>query len=180
MLNSLYQSCRRPLPGITHSVPPIEGIKPPLTGRSPSFSFSRRYAASLRSPRYTLRADQVCVLTTRSGYVLCVAASPVLRYHGARIARDILISVRAPPVGGLARDPVCPNPQCRVKETHLKQVYAAEAQATRLANTASVLTVYLDVVLRDAPLPEPVALEMRLLSGTLLQISSLQGQAWLA
>ncbi|MGH0140988.1 UNVERIFIED_CONTAM: hypothetical protein FKN15_018824 [Acipenser sinensis] len=49
-------------------------------------------------------------------------------------------------------------------------------QATRLANTASVLTAYLDGVLREAPLPEPVASELRLLSDTLLQISGLQGQ----
>ncbi|MGH0140143.1 UNVERIFIED_CONTAM: hypothetical protein FKN15_010187 [Acipenser sinensis] len=35
---------------------------------------------------------------------------------------------KAPLVGKLARDPACPNPQCRVKETHLKRVYAAEAQ----------------------------------------------------
>ncbi|MGH0122355.1 UNVERIFIED_CONTAM: hypothetical protein FKN15_007955 [Acipenser sinensis] len=38
MLSSLYQSCRRPLPGMTHSVTSTEGIKPSLTGRSPSFS----------------------------------------------------------------------------------------------------------------------------------------------
>ncbi|MGH0129857.1 UNVERIFIED_CONTAM: hypothetical protein FKN15_040001 [Acipenser sinensis] len=85
--------------------------------------------------------------------------------------------VRAPLVGEFARDPMCPNPQCRVTETHLKRVYAAEAQETRLANTASVLTMYLDGVLREAPLPEPVASGLRLLSDTLLQISGLQGQA---
>ncbi|MGH0162223.1 UNVERIFIED_CONTAM: hypothetical protein FKN15_070887 [Acipenser sinensis] len=83
--------------------------------------------------------------------------------------------VRAPPVGGLARDPVCPNPQCRVTETHLKRVYAVGAQVTHLANTASVLTAYLDGVLREALLPKPVASELRLLSDTLLQISGLQG-----
>ncbi|MGH0126228.1 UNVERIFIED_CONTAM: hypothetical protein FKN15_026827 [Acipenser sinensis] len=78
---------------------------------------------------------------------------------------------------GLARDPVCPNPQCRVTETHLKPAYAAEAQATLLSNMASVLMAYMDGVLREAPLPEPVATELHLLSGTLLQISGLQGQA---
>ncbi|MGH0155830.1 UNVERIFIED_CONTAM: hypothetical protein FKN15_052545 [Acipenser sinensis] len=85
--------------------------------------------------------------------------------------------VMASPVGGLARDPMCPNPQCRVTETHLKRAYAAGAQATRLANTASVLTAYVDGVLHEAPLPEPVASELRRLSDTLLQISGLQGQA---
>ncbi|MGH0186158.1 UNVERIFIED_CONTAM: hypothetical protein FKN15_020411 [Acipenser sinensis] len=49
--------------------------------------------------------------------------------------------------------------------------------ATRLSNTASVLTAYLDGVLREAPLPELVAMELHLLSSTLLQISGLQGQA---
>ncbi|MGH0178801.1 UNVERIFIED_CONTAM: hypothetical protein FKN15_077968 [Acipenser sinensis] len=70
--------------------------------------------------------------------------------------------VKAPPVGGLARDLACLNPQCRVMETHLKRAYAAEAQTTRLSNMASVLTVYMDSVLRKAPLPEPVATELRL------------------
>ncbi|MGH0153925.1 UNVERIFIED_CONTAM: hypothetical protein FKN15_068763 [Acipenser sinensis] len=85
--------------------------------------------------------------------------------------------VKAQPVGGVARDLACPNPQCRVMETHLKRVYAAEAQATRLSNTASVLTAYMYNVLRKALLPEPVATELCLLSSMLLQISSLQGQA---
>ncbi|MGH0142258.1 UNVERIFIED_CONTAM: hypothetical protein FKN15_075902 [Acipenser sinensis] len=74
-------------------------------------------------------------------------------------------------------DPACPNPQCKVTETHLKRVYAAEAQATRLSNTASVLTAYMDGVLCEALLPELVATELRLLSSTLLKISGLQGQA---
>ncbi|MGH0138979.1 UNVERIFIED_CONTAM: hypothetical protein FKN15_025377 [Acipenser sinensis] len=85
--------------------------------------------------------------------------------------------VKAPPVGGLARDPACPNPQCRVTEKQLKQASEVEAQATHLSNTASVLTAYMDGVLREAPLPELVATELCLLSSTLLQISGLQGQA---
>ncbi|MGH0139777.1 UNVERIFIED_CONTAM: hypothetical protein FKN15_035777 [Acipenser sinensis] len=60
--------------------------------------------------------------------------------------------VKAPPLGGLARDLACPNPQCKVTETHLKRLYAAEAQATRLSNTVSVLTAYMDGVLREAQL----------------------------
>ncbi|MGH0119455.1 UNVERIFIED_CONTAM: hypothetical protein FKN15_076679 [Acipenser sinensis] len=62
-------------------------------------------------------------------------------------------------------------------ETQLKQAYAAEAQVTRLANTVSILTAYLDGTPQDAPFPEPVASELRLLSGTLHQISCLQGQS---
>ncbi|MGH0134096.1 UNVERIFIED_CONTAM: hypothetical protein FKN15_054397 [Acipenser sinensis] len=30
--------------------------------------------------------------------------------------------------GGLPKDPACPNSQCMVTETHLKQAYATEAQ----------------------------------------------------
>ncbi|MGH0176291.1 UNVERIFIED_CONTAM: hypothetical protein FKN15_072208 [Acipenser sinensis] len=60
---------------------------------------------------------------------------------------------------------------------HLKRAYAAEVQATRLSNTASVLTAYMDGILCEAPLPEPVATELRLLSSMLLQISGLQGHA---
>ncbi|MGH0163022.1 UNVERIFIED_CONTAM: hypothetical protein FKN15_044546 [Acipenser sinensis] len=40
----------------------------------------------------------------------------------------IVALVKAPPMGGLPKDPVCPNPQCRVTETHLKKAYTAEAQ----------------------------------------------------
>ncbi|MGH0121090.1 UNVERIFIED_CONTAM: hypothetical protein FKN15_070759 [Acipenser sinensis] len=89
----------------------------------------------------------------------------------------IVALVKAPPVGSLPKDPVCLNLQCRVTETHLKSAYATEAQMTRLTNTLSILTAYMDGILREAPLPEPVACELRLLSGMLLQISGLQGQA---
>ncbi|MGH0165704.1 UNVERIFIED_CONTAM: hypothetical protein FKN15_049937 [Acipenser sinensis] len=52
----------------------------------------------------------------------------------------------------------CPNPQCKVTEMHFKQAYAAEAQATCLSNTASVITAYMDGVLHEVPLPEPAPL----------------------
>ncbi|MGH0157738.1 UNVERIFIED_CONTAM: hypothetical protein FKN15_034237 [Acipenser sinensis] len=42
---------------------------------------------------------------------------------------------------------------------------------------AGILMAYMDAVLREAPLPELVATELRFLSCTLLQISCLQGQA---
>ncbi|MGH0122669.1 UNVERIFIED_CONTAM: hypothetical protein FKN15_045479 [Acipenser sinensis] len=98
---------------------------------------------------------------------------------------NITALVKALLVGGLARDPACPNLQCRVTEMHLKRAYAAEAQVTRLANTAGILTAYMDAVLHKVPLPEPMATEICLLSRTLIQISGLQGQAlgrraWLA
>ncbi|MGH0139315.1 UNVERIFIED_CONTAM: hypothetical protein FKN15_025145 [Acipenser sinensis] len=74
-------------------------------------------------------------------------------------------------------DPVCPHPQCMVMETQLKRAYAAEAQVTCLANTAGILTAYMDNILREASLPELVATKLCLLLGMLLQISGLQGQA---
>ncbi|MGH0169559.1 UNVERIFIED_CONTAM: hypothetical protein FKN15_057282 [Acipenser sinensis] len=36
--------------------------------------------------------------------------------------------VRAPPVGGQSKDPVCPNCQCRITEAHFKKAYVAEVQ----------------------------------------------------
>ncbi|MGH0122600.1 UNVERIFIED_CONTAM: hypothetical protein FKN15_033691 [Acipenser sinensis] len=84
----------------------------------------------------------------------------------------IVALVQSPPVGGLPKDPACPNSQCKVTEAHLKKSFVAGVQVTRLANTASLLTAYLDGILQTAPLPEPVASELRLVSGTLLQISS--------
>ncbi|MGH0163287.1 UNVERIFIED_CONTAM: hypothetical protein FKN15_064845 [Acipenser sinensis] len=62
-------------------------------------------------------------------------------------------------------------------EAHLKKAYAAKAKVTHLANTADLLMAYLGGILRSVPLPEPVASELRLVSGTLLQISGFQGQA---
>ncbi|MGH0132293.1 UNVERIFIED_CONTAM: hypothetical protein FKN15_059377 [Acipenser sinensis] len=64
-----------------------------------------------------------------------------------------------------------------VMETHLKKAYTAEAQVTQLANMVGILTAYMGGILREAPLPELVASKLRLLSGTLLQISGLQVQA---
>ncbi|MGH0166980.1 UNVERIFIED_CONTAM: hypothetical protein FKN15_052128 [Acipenser sinensis] len=90
---------------------------------------------------------------------------------------NITVLVKAPLVGGLPKDPACLNPQRSITETHLKWAYAAEAHVSRLANMASILTAYMDDILWEAPLPEPVASELHLLSGMLLQISDLQGQA---
>ncbi|MGH0129163.1 UNVERIFIED_CONTAM: hypothetical protein FKN15_038851 [Acipenser sinensis] len=45
-----------------------------------------------------------------------------------------------------------------------------------LANTASLLTAYLDGA-QSAPLPEPVVSQLHLVSGMLLQFSGCQGQA---
>ncbi|MGH0121584.1 UNVERIFIED_CONTAM: hypothetical protein FKN15_015014 [Acipenser sinensis] len=84
--------------------------------------------------------------------------------QGARNS-TIATLVRAPPVEGLSKDPACLTGQCRITEAYLKKAYTAEAQVARLANTAGLLTAYLDGVLQSAPLPEPVASELRLVSG---------------
>ncbi|MGH0124455.1 UNVERIFIED_CONTAM: hypothetical protein FKN15_018775 [Acipenser sinensis] len=111
---------------------------------------------------------------------------PLASLEGARalglaqftlVDSTIVALVRAPPVGDLSKDPACPNGQCSITVAHFKKVYAAEEQVTRLANTAGLMTAYLDGILRSAPLPEPVASELRLVLGTLLQISGFQGQA---
>ncbi|MGH0116145.1 UNVERIFIED_CONTAM: hypothetical protein FKN15_074786 [Acipenser sinensis] len=121
-----------------------------------------------------------------SGPSLLNQAAPLASLEGAEklglegyppVDSTITALVKAAPVGGLARDPACPNPQCKVTETHLKRACAAEVQATRLSNTASVLTPYMDGVLCEALLPKPVATDLHLLSSTLLQISILQGHA---
>ncbi|MGH0130485.1 UNVERIFIED_CONTAM: hypothetical protein FKN15_042354 [Acipenser sinensis] len=85
-------------------------------------------------------------------------------------------------VGGLSKDPVCPNGQCGITEAHLKKAYAAEAQVTCLANTGGLLTVYPDGMLCSVTLPEPLASELHAVSGTLLQISrgKLWAEAWRA
>ncbi|MGH0142708.1 UNVERIFIED_CONTAM: hypothetical protein FKN15_028040 [Acipenser sinensis] len=89
----------------------------------------------------------------------------------------IVALVRAPPVGGLCKDPVCHNGQCRIMEAHRKKAYVAEVQVTCLANTGGFLMAYLDGVLRSVALPEPLASELCTVSDTLLQILGFQGQA---
>ncbi|MGH0132916.1 UNVERIFIED_CONTAM: hypothetical protein FKN15_064722 [Acipenser sinensis] len=59
--------------------------------------------------------------------------------------------VKAPTLSGLAKDPSCPNRQCRITEAHLKKGYAAATEAVRLSNVASLLTVYQAALLRDLP-----------------------------
>ncbi|MGH0141488.1 UNVERIFIED_CONTAM: hypothetical protein FKN15_068485 [Acipenser sinensis] len=85
--------------------------------------------------------------------------------------------MRALLVGGLFKDPVSHNGQCRITEAHLKKDYAAEVQATRLANMGGLLTAYLDRILHSVTLPELLASELHTVSFTLLQISGFQGHA---
>ncbi|MGH0150539.1 UNVERIFIED_CONTAM: hypothetical protein FKN15_026467 [Acipenser sinensis] len=44
---------------------------------------------------------------------------------------------------GLAKDPTCPNKQCRTMEVHLKRGYSAATEAVRLSNLANYPSVSL-------------------------------------
>ncbi|MGH0167070.1 UNVERIFIED_CONTAM: hypothetical protein FKN15_051599 [Acipenser sinensis] len=76
--------------------------------------------------------------------------------------------VKAPTLSGLAKDPSCPNRQCRITEAHLKKGYAAATEAVRLSNVASLLTVYQAALLRD--LPECPSAALRTELGTVAQL----------
>ncbi|MGH0117556.1 UNVERIFIED_CONTAM: hypothetical protein FKN15_005058 [Acipenser sinensis] len=67
-----------------------------------------------------------------------------------------------------AKDPSCPNRQCRITEAHLKKGYAAATEAVRLSNVASLLTVYQAALLRD--LPECPSAALRTELGTVAQL----------
>ncbi|MGH0120351.1 UNVERIFIED_CONTAM: hypothetical protein FKN15_067736 [Acipenser sinensis] len=70
--------------------------------------------------------------------------------------------VKAPTLSGLAKDPSCPNRQCKITEANLKKGYAAASEAVRLSNVASLLTVYQAALLRDLPECPSVALRTEL------------------
>ncbi|MGH0118806.1 UNVERIFIED_CONTAM: hypothetical protein FKN15_056193 [Acipenser sinensis] len=76
--------------------------------------------------------------------------------------------VKVPTLSGLAKDPSCPNKQCRITEAHLKKGYAAATEAVRLSNVASLLTVYQAALLRD--LPECPSAALRTELGTVAQL----------
>ncbi|MGH0116180.1 UNVERIFIED_CONTAM: hypothetical protein FKN15_074821 [Acipenser sinensis] len=76
--------------------------------------------------------------------------------------------VKAPTLSGLAKDPSCPNRQCRITEAHLKKGYAAATEVVRLSNVASLLTVYQATLLRD--LPECPSAALRTELGTIAQL----------
>ncbi|MGH0159567.1 UNVERIFIED_CONTAM: hypothetical protein FKN15_075323 [Acipenser sinensis] len=89
--------------------------------------------------------------------------------------------VKAPTLSGLAKDPSCPNRQCRITEAHLKKGYAAATEAVRLSNVASLLTVYQAALIRD--LPEFPSVGLRTELGAVAKLSSLvvaRRQLWLS
>ncbi|MGH0139828.1 UNVERIFIED_CONTAM: hypothetical protein FKN15_009949 [Acipenser sinensis] len=87
--------------------------------------------------------------------------------------------VKAPTLSGLAKDPSCPNRQCRITEAHLKKGYAAATEAVRLSNVASLLTVYQAALLRDLPECPSVALrtELGAIAQLLVKLAQLNARA---
>ncbi|MGH0155246.1 UNVERIFIED_CONTAM: hypothetical protein FKN15_063632 [Acipenser sinensis] len=59
--------------------------------------------------------------------------------------------VKAPTLSGLAKDPSCPNRQCRITEAHLKKGYAAATEAVRLSNVRGSKTAPWGVSARGQP-----------------------------
>ncbi|MGH0137099.1 UNVERIFIED_CONTAM: hypothetical protein FKN15_062852 [Acipenser sinensis] len=127
---------------------------PWMPAAEPRWSVFRKQAMAPRPQKFPALPDFMEEVRSywdrpASGPSVLKHAAPLASLEGADklgqavfspVDSTIAALVKAPPVGGLGRDPVCPNPQCKVTETHLKRVYAAEAQETRLSNTASLLT----------------------------------------
>ncbi|MGH0132192.1 UNVERIFIED_CONTAM: hypothetical protein FKN15_066431 [Acipenser sinensis] len=87
--------------------------------------------------------------------------------------------VKAPTLSGLAKDPSCPNRQCRITEAHLKKGYAMATEAVRLSNVASLLMVYQAALLRDLPECPSVALrtELGAIAQLLVKLAQLNARA---
>ncbi|MGH0151645.1 UNVERIFIED_CONTAM: hypothetical protein FKN15_028861 [Acipenser sinensis] len=87
--------------------------------------------------------------------------------------------VKAPTLSGLAKDPSCPNRQCRITEAHLKKGYAAATEAVRLSNVASLLTVYQAALIRDLPEFPSVGLrtELGAVAQLLVKLAQLNARA---
>ncbi|MGH0171504.1 UNVERIFIED_CONTAM: hypothetical protein FKN15_064561 [Acipenser sinensis] len=87
--------------------------------------------------------------------------------------------VKMPTLSGLAKDPACPNKQCRITEVHLKKGYSAATEAVRLSNVASLLSVYQAVLIKDLPEQPSVSLgtELGLVAQLLVKLAQLNARA---
>ncbi|MGH0136884.1 UNVERIFIED_CONTAM: hypothetical protein FKN15_019561 [Acipenser sinensis] len=83
---------------------------------------------------------------------------------------------RKPKLLGLAKDPACPNRQCRTMEVHLKKGYSAASEAVTLAN---LLSVYQASLVKDLPEHLSVSLraELALVTQLLVKIAQLNARA---
>ncbi|MGH0167703.1 UNVERIFIED_CONTAM: hypothetical protein FKN15_052942 [Acipenser sinensis] len=86
--------------------------------------------------------------------------------------------VGTPTLSGLAKDPACPNKQCRNTEVHLKRGYSAATEAVRLSNLASLLSVYQAALVKDLSDYPSVSLrtELGLIAQLLVKLAQLN--AW--
>ncbi|MGH0152775.1 UNVERIFIED_CONTAM: hypothetical protein FKN15_039160 [Acipenser sinensis] len=87
--------------------------------------------------------------------------------------------VKSPTLSGLAKDPTCPNKQCRTTEVHLKRGYSAATEAVRLSNLASLLSVYQAALVKDLPDYPSVSLraELGLIAQLLVKLAQLNARA---
>ncbi|MGH0134255.1 UNVERIFIED_CONTAM: hypothetical protein FKN15_063186 [Acipenser sinensis] len=87
--------------------------------------------------------------------------------------------VKSPTLSGLAKDPTCPNKQCRTTEVHLKRGYSAATEAVRLSNLASLLSVYQATLVKDLPDYPSVSLraELGLIAQLLVKLAQLNARA---
>ncbi|MGH0121037.1 UNVERIFIED_CONTAM: hypothetical protein FKN15_049412 [Acipenser sinensis] len=87
--------------------------------------------------------------------------------------------VGTPTLSGLAKDPACPNNQCRITEVHLKRGYSAATEAVRLSNLASLLSVYQAALVKDLPDYPSVSLrtELGLIAQLLVKLAQLNVRA---
>ncbi|MGH0154935.1 UNVERIFIED_CONTAM: hypothetical protein FKN15_028276 [Acipenser sinensis] len=87
--------------------------------------------------------------------------------------------VKSPTLSGLAKDPTCPNKQCRTTEVHLKRGYSAATEAVRLSNLASLLSVYQAALIKDLPDYPSVSLraELGLIAQLLVKLAQLNARA---
>ncbi|MGH0131708.1 UNVERIFIED_CONTAM: hypothetical protein FKN15_047539 [Acipenser sinensis] len=87
--------------------------------------------------------------------------------------------VKTPTLSGLAKDPACPNKQCRITEVHLKKGCSAATEAVKLSNVASLLSVYQAVLVKDLPEYPSVSLrtELGLVAQLLVKLAQLNARA---
>ncbi|MGH0159374.1 UNVERIFIED_CONTAM: hypothetical protein FKN15_037348 [Acipenser sinensis] len=78
----------------------------------------------------------------------------------------IVTLVKAPSVGGFARDPACSNPQYMVTEMHLKWAYSAEAQLPRRSGGTANWCTRIEPVLRSLTRTTPDLVPYRHRTGT--------------
>ncbi|MGH0138595.1 UNVERIFIED_CONTAM: hypothetical protein FKN15_067027 [Acipenser sinensis] len=156
-----------------HSLFELPSAQPPQSRILPAFpDFIKEVQSTWGAPASAPATSRKASAFTMHGVSEAGLASfpPV----GAAFA----VLVKAPTLSGLAKDPSCPNRQCRITDAHLKKGYAAATEAVRLSNVASLLTVYQAALLHDLPECPSVALrtEMDAIAQLLVKLAQLNAQ----